>query len=404
MRNCKVLSVTTSPEYDASGTSNLTDELLHGSADEPFTPVADHLRQLLMQDPTYAGTLCVYHHGRRVVDLWWGETMDPDALLPVFSSSKGAVGLVVACLVRDGILDLDQTVATYWPEFAARDKGSVTVRQLLSHQAGLLGVDGRFTDQELYDHAPLAERLAAQRSLWAPGAAHAYHAVTIGVLADELVRRTTGTTLGQYLRDSIAGPRELDIYLGTPAELDHRVIAVQLPTADELAQVPNAVPNPGRGSLAAMSLPVGGRPMWIECNEVAFRRAGTPAGGGLANGRALAGLYAAVHHDVGGVNRLLDDDTVAIMTQLQVWGRQLMNPSPWRSAFAIVFQKPTEHHPWGSYRAFGHDGAGGSLAFCDPYIDVGFGYTVQRIPLPGGADQRAIDLAHLVRRATRAAR
>jgi CubicO group peptidase (beta-lactamase class C family) len=393
--------VTISADNDATEVPNSTNSLLHGSTDEAFSSVADHLRHLLAQDPTYAGTLCVHHHGRRVVDLWWGETMEPDALLPVFSSSKGAVGLVVACLVRDGVLDLDQTVATYWPEFAARGKGSVTVRQLLSHQAGLLGVDGRFTDQELYEHTPLAERLAAQRPLWAPGAAFAYHAVTIGVLADELVRRTTGTTLGHYLRDAIAGPRELDIYLGTPAELDGRVIPVQLPTAEEMAQAPEAAPNPGRGSLAAMSLPTGGRAMWIECNDIPFRRAGTPAGGGLSNARGLAGMYAAARHEVGGMDRLLDDETVAAMTQLQVWGPQLMNSSPWRSAFAIVFQKPTEHHPWGSYQAFGHDGAGGSLAFCDPFLDADFGYTVQRIPLPGGADQRAIDLSRLVRRAVR---
>ena len=380
------------------------DRLLHGTTDEAFEGLSGLLRQLLAQDPTYAGTLCVHHHGRRVVDLWWGETMDPDALLPVFSSSKGAVGLVVACLVRNGILSLDERVATYWPEFAARGKEGITVRQLLSHQAGLLGVEPRFTNQELYDHTPLAGRLADQRPLWAPGAAHAYHAVTIGVLADELVRRTAGTTLGQYLRDSIAGPRNLEVHLGTPAELDSRVIDVQLPTPTELADAPDAVPNPGRGSLAALSLPVGDRAMWIECNEEAFRRAGTPAGGGLSNARGLAGMYAAVHHEVAGVPRLLDDETVAVMTQLQVWGRELMNPNPLRSAFAVVFQKPTEHHPWGSYRGFGHDGAGGSLAFCDPYNDVAFGYTVQRIPLPGGADARAIEMSRLVRQATRTMR
>jgi CubicO group peptidase (beta-lactamase class C family) len=378
--------------------------LLHGTTDEAFAPVASHLVALLGDDPTYAGTLCVHHGGRRVVDLWWGETMGPDDLLPVFSSSKGAVGLVVACLVREGILDLDHTVAAYWPEFAARDKGGITVRQLLSHQAGLLGVDGRFTEEELYDHTPLAERLAAQRPLWAPGAAHAYHAVTIGVLADELVRRTIGVPLGRYFADTIAGPRALDVYLGTPAELDERVVAVELPTDEELARQPDAVPNPGGGSLAALSLPRDGQPMWIACNEVPFRRAGTPAGGGLSNARGLAGMYAAVHHEVAGVPRLLDDETVAVVSQLQVWGRQLMNPSPLRSAFAIVFQKPTEHHPWGSYRAFGHDGAGGSLAYSDPYVDVAFGYTVQRIPLPGGADARALDLSRLVRRAARASR
>ena len=86
--------------------------------------------------------------------------------------------------------------ASYWPEFAQKGKGAVTVRQLLSHQAGLNGVDGGFTTEELLAHEPLAERLAAQRPLWHPGAGVEYHAVTLGTLADELVRRIDGRTLG----------------------------------------------------------------------------------------------------------------------------------------------------------------------------------------------------------------
>ena len=103
--------------------------------------------------------------------------MAPDSLLPVYSSSKGATAVVVALLVQRGQLDLDATVASYWPEFAQGGKGSVTVRQLLSHQAGLVGVDGGFTWDELLAHTPLAERLAAQRPFWQPGQAFLYHAL-----------------------------------------------------------------------------------------------------------------------------------------------------------------------------------------------------------------------------------
>ena len=89
------------------------------------------------------------------------------------------------------------------------------MRQLLSHQAGLLGVDGGYDYDELYDHAPLAARLAAQRPHWAPGSAFAYHALTIGVLMDELVLRATGERLGAYLRAHVTRPRGLDVHLGT---------------------------------------------------------------------------------------------------------------------------------------------------------------------------------------------
>ena len=116
----------------------------------------------------------------------------------------------------------------------------------------------------------------------------------------------------------------------------------------------------------------------------------------MANGRGLAGLYAAVHHEVGGVARLDADTSRAAMSQQQVWGLELGNPEP--SAFAVVFMKPTDRLPFGSYRTFGHDGTGGSLAFSDPHFDVAFGYTVHRIPLPGGADAAAVRLSRDVRR------
>ena len=147
-----------------------------------------------------------------------------------------------------------------------------------------------------------------------------------------------------------------------------------------------------------MTIPIDGQPIYVECNEVRFRRAGTPAAGGLASARGLAGLYAAVQHEVAGASRLLDDETVGQVSQLQVWGRELTQTQPRQTGFGVIFQKPSDHHPWGSYQSFGHDGLGGSLAYVDPFNDVAFAYTVVRIPLPGGADSRAIELSRAVRR------
>jgi CubicO group peptidase (beta-lactamase class C family) len=188
----------------------------------------------------------------------------------------------------------------------------------------------------------------------------------------------------------------LDVYLGTPESEDGRVGEVELPTAEELAAFPDAVSVVPKGSVGWLALPDDQPNMLVECNSARFRRAGTPAAGGLANGRGLAGLYAAVHHKIGASARLLDEETVGAVSQQQVWGPELTNPLA--SAFAVIFQKPTDHLPFGSYRAFGHDGAGGSLAYSDPHFDVAFGYTVHRIPLPGGADERALQLSRHVRR------
>ena len=135
-------------------------------------------------------------------------------LMCVYSSSKGAVAVCVALLVDDQHLDLDDRVARYWPEFAAEGKGDITVRVALSHQAGLVGLSGGYTVDELVAHTPIAERLAAMHPLWRPGSAHGYHGITIGTLVDELIRRITGTTFRDFYARRVRAALGIDLYFG----------------------------------------------------------------------------------------------------------------------------------------------------------------------------------------------
>lgn len=350
-------------------------------------------------DPTYSAQLTVYRGAEVVLDLTGPTGLGPDTLLPVFSSSKGATAIVIGLLVERGQLDLDEKVATYWPEFAANGKGAIPVRQLLSHQAGLPGVDGGFTWEDVFGHTALAERLAAQRPLWRPGAGFMYHGLTIGTLADELCRRIDGRPVGQVLREDVTASRGIDIWMGTPASEDQRIAEVQLPNADELAaffaEMATAAGGPP-DTLGAASMPAG-QPadLILRANTSEFHRAGSPAATMLATGRGLAKLYACVRHDLDGP-RILSDDTIGQLRQIQVSGTELATNMPAR--FGVLFQVPiSPRWPFGSHEAFGHDGAGGSLAFADPRHDIAFGYSVQRLPLPGGMDMRAVELARLVR-------
>ena len=368
-----------------------------------FEPVHEALQAYGEADPTYSAQLTVHLGAERVVDLTVGSTLPADSLLPVYSSSKGATAVVVALLVERGQLDLDAAVSSYWPEFAQAGKGAVSVRQLLSHQAGLPGVDGGYTWDDLLAHAPLADKLAAQRPFWQPGQAFLYHGLTIGTLADELVRRIDGRTVADVLRGDVTGPRRIDVWMGTPASEDHRVVEARPPTADELsaylAESPGALS--GGDDVTTLSVPIG-HPMELfgRVNDEAFRRVGPPAAGVLASARGLAALYASLRHEVGGQPRVLADDTIAQMAQIQVSGTEL--GTNLQARFGVIFQAPCgPRWPFGSVRAFGHDGAGGSLAFCDPTHDLAFAYTVQRLPLPGGMDARAVELARLVRRSLR---
>ena len=361
-----------------------------------FEPVQKAFEAWAAEDPTYGAQVAIAHRGELVVDLSCG-TMTSDSLLPVFSSSKGATAVVIALLVQRGQLDLDARVSSYWPEFAAAGKGEVTVRQLLSHQAGLHGVDGGYTYDELCAHTPLAERLAAQRPYWRPGAAFLYHALTIGTLADELVRRVDGRPVRQVLADEVTTPRGIDVFLGLPESEDHRSLDVLLPSQEEILAFLSSMPAaPGPDQLSSQASPVGGAVALLQqVNVESFRRAGPPAAGGLASARGLAQLYACLTHEVNGP-RLLSDDTIAQMTQVQVAGTEL--GTGYEARFGVMFQAPCPPRwAFGSFRAFGHDGAGGSLGANDPSYELSFGYTVQRAPLPDGAERKPDAITRIAR-------
>ncbi len=267
-----------------------------------FEPVRETFEGFVEVDPTFSAQLAVHVRGEHVIDLTAGE-MQPDSLLPVYSSSKGATAVVIALLVQRGKLDLDACVTKYWPEFAQRGKDMVIVRQLLSHQAGLPGVDGGFTWEELLAHEPLAERLAAQRPFWQPGQAFLYHGLTIGTLADELVRRVEGRSVAEVLRADVTTSRGIDLWMGTPVSEDHRVVAALPPTAEELTSFLEANPDAlgGGDPVTTLALPRGDLlELLRRVNDEDFRRIAPPAAGVLSSARGLAALYASLRHEVNG--------------------------------------------------------------------------------------------------------
>jgi CubicO group peptidase (beta-lactamase class C family) len=150
--------------------------------------------------------LTVFQHGRKVVDLWAGEDTGAETLSGVFSITKAAAHLVVALLVQDGVLELDRPVSAYWPEFTGDGKERLTVRRLVSHQAGLINTPEGFTLAELADDALVAARLAGQKPYWEPGTAYGYHAFVIGALTGEVVRRATGRSIQEIFEERIRAP------------------------------------------------------------------------------------------------------------------------------------------------------------------------------------------------------
>ena len=137
------------------------------------------------------------------------------------SLTKGMAAIPLALAHPRGLLGFDETVATYWPEFAQHGKDQTTVRQLLSHQAGLPVIDANVDRDMLDDPDAMAGVLARQMPLWEPGARHGDHAVSLGLFEAELLRRVDpqARTLGRYFAEEIAAPLDLEFYIGLPDDL-----------------------------------------------------------------------------------------------------------------------------------------------------------------------------------------
>lgn len=379
--------------------ADVNHRLSTGTVSPGFEAVRNQFDAYLLADPAYSAQLSVYWHGDLVVDLVGGPDLAADSVTGVFSVSKGISALVIAMLVRDGQLGLDEPVARYWPEFAAEGKSAVTVRQLLSHQAGLVGLPGGMSFEELRDSSLAAARLAGAYPDWHPGSAFGYHGLTIGVFMEELTRRITGRPLQEVYESELRSPAGIDFYLGLPAAQEHRFREVlpMAPTSAQQAEIDRRGSAPDGITALAFNSPLRGSspldsPVSPNIREV--RAAGPAAVGGIGSARGLAKAYATAI-GAAGAGALLDPGTIARMTQQQVCGvDRVLNKV---MCFGIVFMKPHQEVEFGSYRAFGHDGAGGALAFADPVHGIGFGYIPMPIQYPGAADPKGVQLSALVR-------
>ena len=205
---------------------------LEGYCDPEFDEVRKVFSFHFDQGLEVGAALVVYHQGKLVVDLaaglrdrGSGEPYTRDILQPVFSVTKGITAVAANTLADRGALDLNAPVCSYWPEFGAAGKREVPVRWLLTHQSGVLGLDQPVTQAQLLDWNYIAKRLAAQRPVWEPGSKHGYHSMTYGFLVGEIIRRTSGRSVGQYVAEEIAGPLGVD-FIGLPANRNGHVAPV----------------------------------------------------------------------------------------------------------------------------------------------------------------------------------
>jgi CubicO group peptidase (beta-lactamase class C family) len=358
------------------------------------------------------GALAAYVDGQSVVDLWggWarpGQPWQAETLGVIMSSTKGMVTVCAQILVDRGQLDIDLPVAHYWPEFSQAGKEGVLVRHVLTHTSGVLGFDVDRRPPLTWDGAgwgdydAIAAGLAASAPRWEPGTKFGYHATSYGWLMGEIIRRITGQTVGTFFAAEVAGPLGAEVWIGTPTEQRANVafltdtMASGLPLPLRLVygriqrRMRDQASMPGQAFVADGSFSIMDKAADM-LNGGGWLDVELPFGNGTATARALARVYAvlAMEGELDGI-RLLSPEVVRqfsveaiampdqLMTDTGVPGLARLLSKPTKRTIGYM-KNPSmlmEAPRFGpNPEAFGHDGAGGQIAFCDleNRISVGF--------------------------------
>jgi CubicO group peptidase (beta-lactamase class C family) len=388
---------------------------LHGTVAPGFEPVGEAFARNFAERGEVGAACAVWRRGEKVVDLWGGvrdraslAPWEEDTLVLVFSTTKGLAAMAMAVAHARGLFDLGERVATYWPEFAQAGKERVTVRQLVSHQAGLCAVDEPLTAATLADLDAVAAIIARQRPAWEPGTRHGYHALTLGFYEGELLRRVDPAhrSIGRFFREEVAAPLGIEFHIGLPAD----VPASRLATVEMFQflwllrgldrdswRVLRAMVTPGSLTWRAFSNPKVRRPE--EFAAPSFRGMEFPAVGGYGVVRDIARAYGVLA--TGGVELGIGPRTMAeLRTSAKppsAGTRDAVLLVDTRYAFGYLKPSPTFRFGNGE-EAFGTMGAGGSFAFADPEAGVGFAYAMNRMGFHIWSDPRERSLREAIYR------
>jgi CubicO group peptidase (beta-lactamase class C family) len=370
----------------ATGASTIS-----GYASAGFESVRTEFENNFLQRGEGGASCTVYHRGQKVVDLWGGHRCDQtgapwtdQTITLAFSVTKGMAAAAMAVAHSRGLFELDGPVADYWPEFAAGDKHRITIRQLLAHQAGLVGIDQKLSPGVLADPDQMAEILARQRPLWHPGDRHGYHTLTLGWYQSELIRRVDPQrrTIGQFFHDEVAKPLGIEFYIGVPDSMDCRRLSVtkgfrRLEVLGNLDQLPWKMVLAGIWPRSVVSKSINflrfDDPAALGNSE--YRSVEIPSANGFGQARAVARVYDALMRSGGALG--ITPNTLRELVAPAVQPRQGTRDAVLKidSDYGFGFSRPSDGFRFGvDGHAFGCPGAGGSFGMADPSNQLSFAY------------------------------
>jgi CubicO group peptidase (beta-lactamase class C family) len=375
---------------------------IRGHVDERFRPVVEAFKANFAEEEETGAACSVVIDGKTVVDLWGGfrngERTDPwDAATTVcmMSVAKGVTGIVFNMAVDQGLIDIDQPVAHYWPEFGQAGKEKIPVRWLLDHRAAIpvLTNDPMYPGG-MFDREAYVKALEVQEPLWEPGTQAAYHVHNQGYLLGEVLRRATGMTIGPFLRKNVAGPLHAEYYIGGMS-------------AEEQSHVAEVMPNMTARLFAAKDVEMPKDPVWDgttlrplafrqnpnepwynTLNSKVWREVEIASGNGHGNGRGVARIYGAVVGEVDGISLMSKAGLERMITE-QHNQTELLQERPYHQALGVLLNTAEAVFMGPNPRAFGHHGIGGSIGFGDPDAKLGFAYACNKMHAVGDNGPRA---------------
>ncbi|MHB1132334.1 MAG: serine hydrolase domain-containing protein [Chloroflexota bacterium] len=339
--------------------------------------------------------VAAYLDGRLVVDTWAGladetsgQPVSGETLFTGFSISKGITATCIHILADRGLVEYDAPIAWYWPEFAAKGKGSATVRQALTHQVGIPQDPPGFALEMATDWEAVCRLTAEQEPLWEPGTKTGYHALTYGWMLGEVLRRVDGRSIGQFLQEEVCRPLGVrGMYFGLPVE------------AEPLMATLKGAPGAGRlKTVVTPSL----RDTAAIFNRPEIRRACIPGAGAIVNARSLARHYAmlAGGGEIDGV-RLLNPERIVAAT-----AEAFRGPDPFLTVFGESEYRWSPGYMLGGTpgpmagrpQAFGYSGVG-TIGFGDASQGFAFAFLKNLINLSPQTDDTAIIVTKAVEQA-----
>jgi CubicO group peptidase (beta-lactamase class C family) len=352
-----------------------------GTYDPRFSGVRDEFVRNFAERDEVGAAVCVMIDGVKVVDLagGWADQArrtpwDLDTLVNFYSVGKAFVALCALQLVDAGLMALDDSVASVWPEFAQGGKEGATVRHALCHRAGVPAIRAPLSNQDLWDWDRMAGALAATEPWWEPGTRHAYHTNTYGHLIGEVVRRVGGMTPAAALA-GVTGPLGADVHVGVPRRARHRCAEVIFDSPGGIPQGADLAALEGDQLMEMLSYfnPPGYSSMGVV-NTPEWRCAEVPSTNGHGTARGVARMYDALLTP----GLLLSTGLLSEATSAQSQGFcPILHEEV---VFGLGFKPTVPRRPFGpNPGSFGHFGTGGAVGFADPDAGVAFGYVMNHV-------------------------